>query len=87
MPVSSSARCIRFAVVAAFAGTGLAAAGLAARAIQATSTPPGEAAAAAAATAAPAAPPATDPLLGFSPAHAAEARAVEARCGAAMPRE
>jgi len=61
MPVSSSARCIRFAVVAAFAGTGLAAA--------------------------PAALPATAPLLGFSPAHAAEERALEARFDAALRRE
>ena len=43
MPASSSARCIRFSfsVAAAFAWTGLALAGLGARATQAAATPPG----------------------------------------------
>jgi len=90
MPASSSARCIRFSfsVAAAFAWTGLALAGLGARATQAAATPPGgEAAAAAAVTVAPPAVVATAALLGFSPAHAAEERALEARFDAALRRE
>src|SRR5258708_28193527 len=94
MPVSSSVPRIRFAAAAfaaACAGIGLVRAGLAAAA-QATSssTPPQGAPApvappTAAATAAPAT--AATPLLGFSPAHAAEERALEARFDAALRRE
>ncbi len=93
MPVSSSARCSRFAFAAfaafaaASAGIGLVPAALAAGATQATSgsTPRQGAPATAARTTAAAA--AAAPLLGFSAAHAADERALEARFDAALRRE
>ena len=87
MPASSSTRCIRLAVTAAFAAwIGLVPAGPATGATQATTS---TATSPATATASPAAtvPPAPPPLLGFSPAHAADERALEARFDAALRRE
>jgi len=81
MPASSSTSCVPFILVAAaIAWAGLVPAGLAAGAVAATSTPSEGGAATLPATSA-------APLLGFSSAHAAAERALEARFDAALRRE
>jgi len=84
MPASSSARCIRFAAAAAVTWIGLVPAGPATGANQATTS---SSTTTASAAPMPPAGAATAPMLGFSPEHAADERALEARFDAALRRE